>query len=57
LWTDTGSAWANQLRWLERDVLARIHEVVGVDVIHAIEVRTGPAHHRDGGRSRRPRGR
>lgn len=51
------AAWANQLRWLERDVLERIHAVVGDDVIHAIEVRTGPANRRGSGRSRRPGGR
>ena len=39
------------------DVLERIHAVVGDDVIHAIEVRTGPANRRGSGRSRRPGGR
>jgi predicted nucleic acid-binding Zn ribbon protein len=36
-------AWGNQLRWLERDLLARLDEVLGVGVVTAIEVRVGPA--------------
>lgn len=51
------AAWANQLRWLERDLLERIREVVGDDVIRSIEVRTGPANVRGRGRSRRLGGR
>ena len=53
----TDAAWANQLRWLERDVLERIQAVVGEDVIRAIEVRSGPANRTGGRRSWRPKGR
>jgi predicted nucleic acid-binding Zn ribbon protein len=49
-------AWANQLRWLERDLLARLDEVLGQGVVTAIEVRVGPAG-RPGGRGRSSRDR
>jgi predicted nucleic acid-binding Zn ribbon protein len=36
-------AWANQLRWLERDLLARLDVTLGVGVVTAVDVRVGTA--------------
>ena len=47
------AAWANQLRWLERDLLAHLERALGPDVVRAVEVRVGPA---GAGRTRPSRG-
>ena len=36
-------AWASQLRWLERDLVARVSDALGAGVVTSIEVRVGPA--------------
>jgi predicted nucleic acid-binding Zn ribbon protein len=36
-------AWANQLRWLERDLLARLDVTLGVGVVTSVDVRVGAA--------------
>jgi predicted nucleic acid-binding Zn ribbon protein len=43
------AAWGNQLRWLERDLVAQLERSLGPDVVRAIEVRVGPP---GGGRER-----
>ena len=35
-------AWATQLRFLERDLIDRLHSELGADVIDQIEVRVRP---------------
>jgi predicted nucleic acid-binding Zn ribbon protein len=35
--------WATQLRFLEADVLARLHDVAGVDDVRRIELRVRPS--------------
>lgn len=45
------SAWATQLRFLERQILERLREAAGRDVATRIEVRVKPS----GGGRRRPR--
>jgi predicted nucleic acid-binding Zn ribbon protein len=36
-------AWANQLRWLEQELLDRLASALGPGVVTAIDVRVGPA--------------
>lgn len=36
-------AWANQLRWLERDLITQLEATLGAGVVRSIEVRTGAA--------------
>jgi predicted nucleic acid-binding Zn ribbon protein len=49
--------WANQLRWLEQDLVARLGDQLGAGVVTAVEVRVGAeargARGRGGGRRRR----
>ena len=35
-------AWASQLRWMERQVVAKLREAPGYDHVEALEVRVGP---------------
>jgi predicted nucleic acid-binding Zn ribbon protein len=36
-------AWANQLRWLERDLVTRLGDALGPGVVTSIDVRVGAA--------------
>ncbi|HEX7095221.1 MAG TPA: DciA family protein, partial [Acidimicrobiales bacterium] len=47
-------AWANQLQWLERDLLRRLEDALGPGVIRSIVVRTGTVSSRPNTR-RQPR--
>jgi len=51
------AAWANQLRWLERDLLVQLERSLGPDVVRAIEVRVGPPGGDRGGSGRNGRAR
>jgi predicted nucleic acid-binding Zn ribbon protein len=48
-------AWANQLRWLERELVERLGDALGGGVVTAIEVRVGDERRLARGRGGRPR--